>query len=45
MGGFDEKIIFYGDDTDIVQRAKKFGKTLFYLHLFMPTSGRRFQKE
>jgi len=42
MGGFDENIEFYGEDTDIARRAHKFGKVKFSLSFVMPTSGRRF---
>lgn len=45
MGGFDEKIEFYGEDVDIGKRAKKFGKVLFCPHFVMPTSGRRMKKQ
>ena len=45
MGGFDEKIEFYGEDVDIGKRAKKFGKVLFCPKFVMPTSGRRMQKQ
>lgn len=45
MGGFDEKIEFYGEDVDIGKRAKKFGKVLFCPRFVMPTSGRRMEKQ
>lgn len=45
MGGFDEKIEFYGEDVDIGKRAKKFGKVLFCPRFVMPTSGRRMKKQ
>lgn len=45
MGGFDEKIEFYGEDVDIGKRAKKFGKVLFCPSFVMPTSGRRMKKQ
>jgi len=45
MGGFDEKIEFYGEDVDIGKRAKKHGKVLFSPRFVMPTSGRRMQKQ
>ena len=41
MNGFDTTIAFYGEDTDIARRAKKFGKVKFSLNFQMPTSGRR----
>jgi len=45
MGGFDERIEFYGEDVDIGKRAKKFGKVLFCPRFVMPTSGRRMKKQ
>ena len=45
MGGLDTSIEFYGDDTDIVRRARKFGEVKFTLSLEMPTSGRRFSEQ
>lgn len=42
MGGFDENIEFYGEDTDIARRAHRFGQVKFSLTFVMPTSGRRF---
>ncbi|MBS0479290.1 MAG: glycosyltransferase [Proteobacteria bacterium] len=45
MGGFDEKIEFYGEDVDIGKRAKKFGKVMFCPRFVMPTSGRRMKKQ
>ena len=45
MGGFDTTIKFYGEDTNIARRAKKFGTVKFSLKFKMPTSGRRFKGE
>ncbi len=45
MGGFDENIAFYGEDTDIARRAHAFGKVIFTSKITMPTSGRRFKEE
>ncbi len=45
MGGFDEKIKFYGEDTNIARRASRFGKVKFHPSFIMPTSARRFSKE
>ena len=45
MSGFDENIIFYGDDTNIGRRAKEFGQVKFNHELVMPTSGRRFNHQ
>ena len=44
MGGFDERIQFYGEDVDIAKRAVKYGKVLFSAGLVMPTSARRMKK-
>ena len=45
MGGFDTTIKFYGDDTDIAQRARQFGKVKFSMKLRIPSSGRRFRDQ
>ena len=45
MGGFDEKIEFYGEDVDIAKRASKHGKVVFSPDLVMPTSARRMKKQ
>ncbi len=45
MNGFDTRIAFYGEDTDIAKRAHKFGRVIFTSQFTMPTSGRRFQKD
>ncbi len=45
MGGFDKKIEFYGEDTDIARRLSKFGKVKFKMNFFIYSSGRRFEKE
>jgi GT2 family glycosyltransferase len=42
MNWFDTSIVFYGDDTDAARRASQYSKSLFLLHLTMPTSARRF---
>lgn len=41
IGGFNESIAFYGDDTDIVRRLTKKGKAKFSGKFFMYTSARR----
>ena len=41
MGGFDEKIEFYGEDVDIGKRARQHGEVLFSAEFVMPTSARR----
>ncbi len=45
MGGFDQTIDFYGEDTDIARRLSKFGKVMFRMDFYMPTSARRFSAE
>lgn len=45
IGGFDEKIAFYGEDTDIARRLAKIGKVKFILSLYMYTSARRLKNE
>lgn len=45
MGGFDDRIEFYGEDVDIAKRASKFGKVRFSPEFVMPTSGRRLKKQ
>ncbi len=42
MGGLDTSITFYGDDTDMVRRASKFGKVKFKFSFTIDSSGRRF---
>ena len=45
IGGFDETIAFYGEDTNIARRLAEVGKVVFDLKLEMPTSARRFAAE
>ncbi|MFN8638069.1 MAG: glycosyltransferase [Dehalococcoidia bacterium] len=45
IGGFDETIEFYGEDTDIARRLHRVGRVRFVLSLAMPTSARRFHQE
>lgn len=45
VGGFDRKIIFYGDDTDLAKKLSKVGNVYFDKDLVMPSSARRFQNE
>ncbi len=45
IGGFNVKINFYGEDTDVAKRIQKVGKVKFKFNLFMYTSGRRLKKE
>ncbi len=45
IGGFDESIAFYGEDTNIARRLSKVGKVVFDWELEMPTSARRLAAE
>lgn len=45
MGGFDTKIEFYGEDTDIARRLNDFGKVVFRMDFLVQSSGRRLMKE
>ena len=45
IGGFDESIEFYGEDSDIARRISKVGKVAFIPSLVMPSSGRRLVSE
>lgn len=43
IGGFDTRIEFYGEDTDVACRIQKVGKVKFTFSLPMYTSNRRFR--
>ncbi len=45
VGGFNTKINFYGEDTDIANRIQKVGRVYFKFSFSMYTSGRRLEKE
>jgi glycosyltransferase involved in cell wall biosynthesis len=45
IGGFDTRIIFYGEDTDIAKRLGDVGEVRWTWSLPMYTSGRRLRKE
>jgi len=45
IGGFDQGIAFYGEDTNIARRLAAVGKVKFYLRLPMYTSARRLHGE
>jgi glycosyltransferase involved in cell wall biosynthesis len=45
IGGFDVSIKFYGDDTDLVHKLSKLGKSVFDKNLKLKSSARRFKKE
>jgi len=45
VGGFDVRIGFYGEDTDIAKRIQKVGQVKFSFFFSMHTSARRFSEE
>lgn len=45
MEGFNHKIKFYGDDSDIAKRARQHGRVKFDLRLAAKSSGRRFREQ
>jgi cellulose synthase/poly-beta-1,6-N-acetylglucosamine synthase-like glycosyltransferase len=45
IGGYDTRIAFYGEDTDLARRLVKVGKVRFTFRLSLPASGRRLRKE
>jgi glycosyltransferase involved in cell wall biosynthesis len=45
IGGFDTKIDFYGEDTDIGRRLNTYGRVLYLNSFFVYTSVRRFYGE
>lgn len=45
IGGFDTRIIFYGDDSDTVKRLSAHGKAIFDRNLIVKSSARRFYRE
>jgi glycosyltransferase involved in cell wall biosynthesis len=45
MGGFDQTINLFGDDSDIARRIKQQGKVLFRSDVFVYSSTRRFAAE
>ncbi len=45
VGGFDVRIGFYGEDTDIAKRIQKIGQAKFSFFFPMRTSARRFSGE
>ncbi len=45
IGGFDEKFVFYGDDTDIARRLHAVGEVKFVRKALVNSSGRRLKKE
>lgn len=42
MKWFNTDILFYGDEADVVRRAKKYTRVQYLLNLKMPTSSRRY---
>jgi GT2 family glycosyltransferase len=45
IGGFDLKIDFYGEDSDVAQRIQKIGRVKFTFNLPIYASGRRLKNE
>lgn len=45
IGGFDTRIAFYGEDTNIARRLKREGKVHFNRRFFIHSSGRRLASE
>ena len=45
IGGFDTRIAFYGEDTNIARRLADAGRVIFDLSLIMHTSARRLEEE
>jgi GT2 family glycosyltransferase len=44
IGGFDTRLTFYGDDTDIARRLRRVGRTVFRTNLWLFSSARRLKK-
>jgi glycosyltransferase involved in cell wall biosynthesis len=45
IGGFNNKVPFYGDDTDIAKKLQKIGKVKFSQRFYLYSSARRLKKE
>lgn len=45
VGGYNTKLVFYGDDTDTAKRMAKHGEVVFNRNLIMKTSARRLKNE
>ena len=45
IGGFNQNIEFYGEDTDLARRLSKVGKVLFRMDFYVYASARRFEEE
>lgn len=45
IGGFDQDIAFYGEDTNIARRLHKIGKVKFHIPFYAHTSARRLQND
>lgn len=45
IGGFDESVAFYGEDTNIARRLHKVGKVKFMRRSFVNSSARRLEAE
>jgi len=45
IGGFDHRVDFYGEDTDLARRLHPLGKVLFHMRFVILSSARRFKTE
>jgi glycosyltransferase involved in cell wall biosynthesis len=45
VGGFNQDVVFYGDDTDISKKLHKLGKVKFFQTFYMLSSARRLKGE
>jgi glycosyltransferase involved in cell wall biosynthesis len=45
IGGFDPKVVFYGEDTTLARRLHEVGKTIYAMDFYVLTSARRFLLE
>ena len=44
IGGYNTNIVFYGDDTDTINRMATQGKTIYTKKIVVESSDRRFRK-
>jgi GT2 family glycosyltransferase len=45
IGGYNTKIVFYGDDIDTINRMATVGKVMYRNAIAVPSSARRFQRQ